>query len=251
MIRLFVSDIDGCLSMPYESFRLDRLGELANFAREAGLPGSRVDLPAVSICSGRSYAYVEAMAQVLALNTPTLFEAGAGMFDPVSAHSSWHPNFTKEIQERISDIRRFMEEVVASKPGLFIDYGKRSQAALAGGSHADLMSALALISEWVASNHPGYHTFHTHISIDVVADGLTKAEGLYWLAETCGVDMDEIAFVGDTNGDVGAMAVCGRSFAPANSDEKAKAAADHVSSLSDIDAVLEAYTIVRDGPEAE
>ena len=246
MIRLFVSDIDGCLSMPYQPFRLDRLGELADFAHEAGLPGSRVDLPAISICSGRSYAYVEAMSQVLALKTPVLFEAGAGMFDPVSAHSSWHPNFTKEVQERISDIRRFMEEVVASKPGLFIDYGKRSQAALAGGSHANLKGALAVISEWVGSNHPGYHTFHTHISIDVVADGLTKEEGLFWLAETCEVSMDEIAFVGDTNGDVGAMTVCARSFAPANSDEKAKAAASHVSSLSDIDAVLEAYTIICD-----
>ena len=58
--------------------------------------------------------------------------------------------------------------------------------------------------------------------------------------------MDEIAFVGDTNGDVGAMSVCARSFAPANCDEKAKAAASHVSSLSDIDAVLEAYPIIRD-----
>jgi trehalose-6-phosphatase len=118
--------------MPYQPFRLDRLSELAHLAREAGLPGSRADLPAIFICSGRSYAYVEAMSQVLGLKTHTLFEAGAGMVDPVSAHSSWHPNFTKEVQERISDIRRFMEEVVALKPGLFIDYGKRSQAAPGG-----------------------------------------------------------------------------------------------------------------------
>ena len=70
---------------------------------------------------------------------------------------------------------------------------------------------------------------------------------MVWLAEKCGISLSEIAFVGDTGGDVGALKIVGASFAPANATNDAKAAAHHASSLFDIDAVLEAFQMVVDG----
>jgi len=243
MIRLFVSDIDGCLAMPYEPFDLTRLGELARASREAGPPCVGASMPAVSICSGRSYAYVEAMAQLLAVSTPVLFESGAGMFDMTTGLSTLHPDLSPKIVAELFEIRSFMESIVLARPGLSVDYGKRAQAGLVGTVENGLFEVLDEITPWVSEHFPNHNTFHTHISIDVVPAGLTKKEGLEWLGRTVGVSLEEIAFIGDTNGDIGAMQACGYSFAPKNAQSSVKAIADHVSNLDDIGAVLEAYEL--------
>ena len=98
MIMLFVSDIDGCLAMPYESFRMDRIRELMDRIQEPGRPG-------FSLCSGRAYAYVEAMTQLLGIRVPTLFESGAGMFDVTTGTSKFHPSFTPAIRRDVKDIQ--------------------------------------------------------------------------------------------------------------------------------------------------
>jgi hydroxymethylpyrimidine pyrophosphatase-like HAD family hydrolase len=230
--------------MPYQPFQIDRLRVLADYSRSAGLPGTHAEYPAFSICSGRAYPYVEAMSQLLHVQTPVLFEAGAGMFDPVTARLTWHPSFTEAIRLEIDDIRRFMEGVALRGRGLSIDYAKRSQAAMVGSPGSSLDEARIEVNEFVRTHHPSFNSFHTHISIDVVPAGLTKAEGMFWMAETCGISVDEIAFIGDTGGDVGALGVVGSSFAPANGSEDARAAARHVSAFKDIDAVIEAYMAV-------
>jgi len=235
-IACFVSDIDGCLAMPYAPFRMDRLDELV---RRTGVP----EAPRLSLCSGRSYPYVEAMTQLLRLDTPVLFESGAGMFDPESSRISWHPTFTDDIRRSVDEIRRCMEHLVAGT-GMSIDHAKRSQGALVGPDPDELARALERIDRIVRDEHPGFHTFHTHISIDVVPEGLTKAAGLEWLAEKLGIDVSAVAFIGDTNGDIGALRRAGASFAPANAAPDVKEIVDTVCAGNDIDGVLEAFDAV-------
>jgi hydroxymethylpyrimidine pyrophosphatase-like HAD family hydrolase len=231
--------------MPYQPFRLDRLNVLAEYSKQAPHIGSHPNYPALSLCSGRAYPYVEAMSQLLRIQTPVLFESGAGMFDPVSAVSTWHPDFTRDIRMEVDDIRSFLENVVADNIGLSIDYAKRSQAALVGSPNGGIEEARLEVDEYVTKNHPSFNVFHTHISIDVVPPGLTKAEGMQWLAQTCGISVSEMAFVGDTGGDVGALLIVGASFAPANGTQEAKSSAKHASSFNDIEAVLEAYEMSK------
>ena len=234
MIKLFVSDIDGCLAMPYESFRMDRIRELMDRIQEPGRPG-------FSLCSGRAYAYVEAMTQLLGIRVPTLFESGAGMFDVTTGTSKFHPSFTPAIRRDVKDIQSFMEQVIDRYPGLSMDHAKLTQGAAAGREEYGLYDALAEIKEFVDREFPHFNTFHTHISIDVVPEGLTKAEGISWLAEEMGLSMEEVAFIGDTNGDLPALKIVGRSFCPANGQDALKAQVDHASALCDIDAVIEAF----------
>ncbi|MGB0650539.1 MAG: HAD family hydrolase [Rhodothermales bacterium] len=234
MIKLFVSDIDGCLAMPYESFRMDRIRELMDRIQEPGRP-------VFSLCSGRAYAYVEAMTQLLGIRVPTLFESGAGMFDVTTGTSKFHPSFTPAIRRDVKDIQVFMEQVIDRYPGLSMDHAKLTQGAAAGREEYGLYDALAEIKEFVDREFPHFNTFHTHISIDVVPEGLTKAEGISWLAEEMGLSMEEVAFIGDTNGDLPALKIVGRSFCPANGQDALKAQVDHASALCDIDAVIEAF----------
>ncbi|MDA0682815.1 MAG: HAD family hydrolase [Bacteroidetes bacterium] len=239
MIRLFVADIDGCLAMPYEPFRLDRMQELAKLI-------ARPDTPDFALCSGRSYAYVEAITQLLALSQPVLFESGGGMFDVTTGLSKLHPSFTPAVRSEVLIIREYLEQLIRAYPGLSIDYGKQTQAALVGVEENGLFEVLDRIKPWVHERYPQHHTFHTHISIDVVPEGLTKAEGLAWLGDTLDLEVSEMAYIGDSDGDLGALAVCGHSFAPSNADPIVKEAVDHASELLDIDSVIEAYLLVSE-----
>jgi len=240
MIRLFVTDIDGCLATPYRPFRLQILSRLRDYAREAGLPGSHSILPAFSLCSGRAYAYVEAMSQVLALTTPVLFESGTGMFDPLQSVCSWHPDLDDKTIANMKEVRVFMDNLVQDTV-LSIDLAKSSQVAIVAPGPDEIHDAVQKIAAYVSESHPTFKTFHTSFSVDVVAAHLTKRSGIAWLAKWCGLEMNEIAFVGDTNGDIDALKAVGRSYAPANADTEVKEIVQWVMKGADAEGVLEAY----------
>lgn len=240
MIRLFVTDIDGCLATPYRPFRLDVLSRLRDYAREAGLPGSHSILPAFSLCSGRAYPYVEAMSQLLALTAPVLFESGAGMFDPLLSVCRWHPDFDDATSDSMKEVKMFMDNLVQDTV-LSVDRAKRSQVAIVAPGPDEIQSAVQKIDAYVHDSHPSFKTFHTSFSVDVVAPHLTKRSGIAWLAEWCGIEMAEIAFVGDSNGDIGALKEVGRSYAPANADTEVKEIVHRITNGSDADGVFEAY----------
>jgi hydroxymethylpyrimidine pyrophosphatase-like HAD family hydrolase len=241
MIRLFVTDIDGCLSEPYRPFALDRFQELALRARQAGRPGDHPYWPALSICSGRPYPYVEAVTQALGLQVPVLFESGAGLFDPVAAAVHWHPAFTEELAQEVKALRHWLTTVCLPGTALMLDFGKRTQAGVVGPDTEEIQRLLPIVEAYVATHHPAFHVFHTHISIDIVPKGLTKREGLAWLLEVLGVPAAEAAYIGDSNGDLGALDLVGYAFAPANAAEVVRRQVSRVMPGSDIEGVLAAY----------
>lgn len=241
MIRLFISDIDGCLAEPYQPFALDRFQELAQLACQAGQPGDHPVLPAFSICSGRPYPYVEAVTQALGVQVPVLFEAGAGMFDPRAASVRWHPAFTEELAEQVEALRRWMVAHCIPGTSLMLDIGKRSQAGMVSPYTEEILRWVPVVEEYVATHFPAFQVFHTHISIDVVPRGFTKREGLQWLLETLALETGEVAYIGDSNGDLGALALVGYAFAPANATESVRQQVAHVMEASGIDGVLAAY----------
>lgn len=241
MIELFVSDIDGCLSEPYRPFDGPRLQELAAYVRVAGPVGGEGALPAFSICSGRSLPYVEAMTQVLGLQVPVLFEAGAGRYDPETARVTWHPGFTVEVEAAIAQVRRWMIRECLPGSTLMFDYSKRTQAGLAGAASGEIAACLPRVEAYLTRRFPKLCAFHTAISIDVMAAHITKQEGLHWLGAHLGCRMEHTAYIGDSNGDLGALQAVGYSFAPANATEAVKSSVRIVTDGRGLQGVLEAY----------
>ena len=239
MIRLFLADIDGCLSEPYRPFGLDGFRQLRAWGERAE---SDARTPRVGICSGRAYAYVEATAQALGLRAPALFESGGGRFDLGEARITWNPALTPAAEDALARCRAFLlAEVVHRSPTVSFDYGKRTQAGIVGPVPGECETFLPEIEAFVAEHAPGLNVYHTPYSVDVVPAALTKVEALRWLAGSEGIGLDEIAFIGDTNGDAPAIAACGLGFAPSNG--AAQAAADVVTDGAVLDGVLEAYRV--------
>jgi hypothetical protein len=70
--------------------------------------------------------------------------------------------------------------------------------------------------------------------------GVEKGRGVEAVAETLGVDPESFVAVGDSENDASTFAVVGRSFAVANADATASAAADVVTDGAYMDGTLEA-----------
>ncbi len=243
MIRLFLSDIDGCLSEPYRPFDLSGFARLRAWAQHAE---KEEDWPRIGICSGRAYAYVEAVAQGLGLHGPALFESGGGRFDLPTASIEWNPALTPETERALDRVREFfLREVVAGAPRISLDYGKRAQAGIVSSRQGECASFLPAAHAFVQALNEetgiALQPFSTPWSVDVVPAALTKAQALSWIAEAEGIGLDEIAFIGDTDGDAGAIRVAGRGFAPQNADMAAKEASDFVMQGEMIAGVGEAY----------
>lgn len=241
MIKLFVTDIDGCLSIPYEAYDLEGFSTFRRFVDDAGLPTEEHPTPAVSICSGRPYPYVEAMTQALDITVPVLFEGGGGRFDPVAAQTTWNPGLTNEIEAEIEEVRHWFVTECVPGTKMSIDHAKRTQAGVVSPVPDEIAEARPRTEAFVDENVPDLRVFSTEVSIDVVPPGITKRTGLEWLTDHLGVAMSETAYIGDTDSDLGALSAVGTSFAPANADEEVLRTVDHVTDGRVLDGTLAAY----------
>jgi hydroxymethylpyrimidine pyrophosphatase-like HAD family hydrolase len=241
LIRLFLADIDGCLSEPYRAFDLDGFARLRAWAARAEEDPA---YPRISVCSGRSYAYVEAVAQALDLRAPALFESGGGRFDLPLARIRWNPALTPAVERELDAVRAFyLGKILPQDPAFSLDYGKRAQAGIVHPDPAFIPRVLPAVRDFVTPRFPDLHVYPTPVSVDVVPRALTKQQAIRWLAEEEGMDLAEVAFVGDTVGDVEAMEAVGLGFAPQNAAAAARRAADVVTEGAVLQGVEEAYRL--------
>ncbi len=241
VIKLFISDIDGCLATAYCAYDLRSMQTLADYAAAAGEIGADEARPAFTLCSGRPYSYVEAMTQVLGVRLPVLFEAGGGLFDPVAARITWNPTFTEEAAAQMQEVARWMQQEVVPGTSMSLDFGKKTQAGIVGPDADEVARQASVVREFVAARFPDFVVFDTEVSIDVLHRDVTKRQALDWLGERLGVTLNEMAYVGDTNGDLEALKAVGFSFAPANATDAVKAAVQVVTPGRVIEGVLAAY----------
>lgn len=230
--------------MPYEPYDLDGFAVLRRFAREAdGVDTGSA--PAVSICSGRAYAYVEAVTQALGLTVPVLFESGGGRFDPVAAQTTWNPALTDETEAALETVQHWFATECVPGTKTSVDHGKRTQAGIVSPDPDEIRALRPRVTAFVEEQALDLRVFTTDVSIDVVPEGITKRTGLAWLADHLEISLREMAYIGDTDGDLEALRAVGHSFAPANAHQVVTEQVDHVTTGTVIDGTLEAYRWCR------
>jgi len=237
-IKLFLTDIDGCLSEPYHAYDLDGFAQLRAWAAAAEEDPA---LPRLGICSGRSYGYVEAVAQALDLRGPALFESGGGRLDLPAARIRWSDALTPEVEAQLAEVRAFFARELLPRGGFALDYGKRAQAGIVSTDPEALAEAIADTRALLDARFPDLLLADPPVSIDIVPKALSKRAAVEATAAEEGLTLEEVAFIGDTHGDLVALEVVGVSFAPANAQPAVRAAVDVVTAGRDLEGVLEAY----------
>ncbi|MBV9708199.1 MAG: hypothetical protein JO125_12410, partial [Chloroflexi bacterium] len=113
-MKLIVSDIEGCLNLNEHSYDFEAL----NWIRVANqLAREDNPIPFITVCSGRQHAFVEAIAQMISVMFPAVFENGCGLYFPTRRlyeEYAWHPLLGQpEIRSQFAQVRqKIVEEVI-------------------------------------------------------------------------------------------------------------------------------------------
>ncbi len=235
-VRLFVFDIDGCLSRGsfshFSPQMLDALRDLNARAREDA------SVPAVTVCTGRPQPYVECFLQAIGGTMPALCEGGTVLFDPRTHGVYTHRAFGEREERLLEKLRHEVEKRLVNEAVMF-EPGKVTHLTLLVTepySPEELLpEALA-----IAQNYGEEFVVETtRICVHFLFRHLHKGTGLAWLSERTGIAPDEMAGMGDARPDLSFLELVGIAGAPANAHEEVKQVAHFVSSASDAEGALE------------
>lgn len=246
MIRLFVTDLDGCLSHPFRAPDWESLIALTRLhARRA----DDARIPPLTLCTGRPLGYAAAIAQWLDVATPILVESGSGMYDPIANRLSWSPRISARAEAALDRLRpRVHRELVARFAGTMPEFDKQRDVGVNNPDAGAIARLLEIITGMVRDldaelGDAELEVHHTAISVNVIPRAANKGAGLHWLSEHLGIKLSEMAYIGDSGGDISALACAGMAFAPANAVDAVKAIAT-VTRGEATAGVLEAYRAV-------
>ena len=75
---------------------------------------------------------------------------------------------------------------------------------------------------WLQTGFRGGEITHSTTAVDITPKGINKGTGLGFATRESGVELSEILYIGDSEGDFPAMEIAGFVACPANATEKCK-----------------------------
>ncbi|MBO6587209.1 MAG: HAD hydrolase family protein [Gracilimonas sp.] len=238
MIKLFITDLDGCISHPFVSPNWEavtKIKELNQRSRE------EEEIPALTICSGRPFPYVECVAQWLDVNIPMVFESGGGMYDFNTNEITWNPHFNDEAKAAVAEIQDWINgTLVKNYKGTYPEFAKYTDVGLVNPDPSKVALMHQEVLNYVPERYPMFEVHATDISVNIILKKANKGVGIRLLCELLEIDLNEVAYIGDSSGDMPGLEIVGKSFAPINAKSFVKDAVDQVTKET-TEGVLEAY----------
>lgn len=238
-IKVFVTDLDGCITNPFETPNWEPYTQIRSLQLQSELDPS---IPPMSICTGRPMPYAEAHAQFLGIRYPFVFESGGGLYDLMTNTLTWNPNVTDALTSDIEGIRAWAyDEIFPNFPGSIPEFAKFTDVGLIHRDKLVIDEIHTLATKKISQEYPHFEVHKTDVSVNIIVKKANKGEGLAHLAKTLEVDLFEMAYIGDSSGDIPGLERVGMAFAPSNADENVKKVVHLVTSRPSTDGVLEAY----------
>lgn len=237
MIKLFVTDLDGCISIPFKTPTWSAINSIREL-NELSLDDSSI--PPITLCTGRPFPYAEAVGQWLNIRHPFVFES-AGLYH-------WEGNrietALKDEDETLAPIREvrdwIIKEVLPNYPNAILEFTKMMDAGIVCPDESIINEIYEHALKHIPQIDPDLEIHTTEISINVLMPGNNKLQGLKLLGKTLDIRLDEMAYIGDTSGDAVALKEVKMPFAPSNARQVAKDVAVELP-FEATEAVLEAY----------
>ncbi len=213
MIKLFISDIDGCISTPFKAPNWDLLSQIRRLNQQ-----SKHDMavPPMSICSGRPFPYVEAVAQWLGIDNHVVFES-AGIYELSTNDIQFLPAFDEEAERQVRELKQWLrDEIVPLHSNLIIEFTKRMDAGIIHLDTGVIDEIFPRVVEYVDEHYPKFEVHRTDVSINIILAENNKQKGIQSLCNILGLETSEVAYIGDSSGDIPGLKIAGRAFAPLN-----------------------------------
>lgn len=223
-IRLLVFDIDGVLTRSEgKAFDLPLLERLAEMNHTAHADPS---CPAVTLCTGRPAAYVEAVLRAIDGHLPAVFENGAALYLPDGYRFLPHPALGN--QSSFEAVRQRLEDELVRTGQAVLQPGKDYSLSyvVSAPSETDLLykqaaTALGPLNESV-------DLVCSASCLNVLPRGMNKGKGIEFLASQTDYGPGEMLGVGDSDVDLPFLARVGHSASPANANPDVKRLVQYV-----------------------
>jgi phosphoglycolate phosphatase (TIGR01487 family) len=223
-------DIDGTLTDDERALDPRILPPLREWAAEAP----------VVVATGKALPYPVALCEFLGVPKRVVAENGGAVYVDHEREGDGELRFTGDREAAAAVAREYEAEGydVGWGPTDFVNRWRETEFAVAHDSPLEPL-------ERIADDH-GMHVFDTGFAYHVTSPDVDKGRGLGAAAAALDLEPDAFVAVGDSENDAAMLALAGRSFAVANADTAARAAADTVCEGSYGDGFLEAIETVRE-----
>lgn len=241
MVRFFILDLDGCVTYPFKTPDWGAITAIRQLQLESK---DNEMIPALSLCTGRPQPYAEAVAQWLGIRHTIIFESGGGFYHPVTNELAWSPSFTKEIKEKSDEIRAWLlSDVIPKYPGMMPEFTKHTDVGLVHTDIREIKEVYEAASMKIRESFPEFEVHYTDVSVNIIVSACNKQSGLHYFAEKYGATNEEIAYIGDTSGDIKALKWAGFPFSPSNAIDEVKSVSKVMKGEATV-GVLEAYRLL-------
>lgn len=238
MIKLFITDLDGCMTDPFITPDWEAYSKVRALNLKSADDAS---IPPLTICTGRPMPYAEAMAQILGVELPFVFESGGGMYDVKNNKITWTPSLTEEVTEQVNEIKRWSQEnLIAKHPGSIPEFAKYTDIGIIHQDASVIDEINQRSIEYISEKYPLFEVHYTPVSVNIILKKANKGQGIAMLCNELGLNLDEVAYIGDSSGDVPGLKIVGFPFAPSNAADSTKAVAKVTKGRATF-GVLEAY----------
>lgn len=206
-------DIDGCLnSGKHRPLDLDSLECIRGLITEL-----RKNAVRFVLTTGRPQPYAEAMAQMLDLQTPFIFENGSGIFNP--ADDSVRVTVSESARNGFDDLARELRAWIKKVPGLVTEIGKEFSISLSGApvyekSYDELREFTQDLVVRFGSERANWA--HSNTAIDITMPGIDKWSACQTLLDAWGTATRNSAAIGDSGNDLPVLRQVGFAMCPAN-----------------------------------
>ncbi|REL37666.1 HAD family phosphatase [Rhodohalobacter sp. SW132] len=237
MIKLFVTDLDGCISHPFKTPHWESINRLRELNQKSAEDS---EIPPLTICTGRPFPYAEAVGQWLDIRYPFVFES-AGLYHWEGNRIQTALDETGESLDPIYAVKAWLtDEILPEYPNAILEFTKMMDAGIVCPDESVINKIHERALKYIPENFEGLEIHTTEISINILMPGNNKLRGLQLLGEHLNISLDQMAYIGDTGGDAVALKEVKMPFAPSNARKVAKDVAK-VTVGETTQGVLEAY----------
>lgn len=246
MIKLFITDIDGCLTTPFEAPDWELLSQIRRLNQQSI---HDMAVPPLSICSGRPMSYVEAVAQWLDIDKPAAFE-NAGIYKLATNEVQFLPAFDEQAEQKVQMIKQWLQdEIIPRYNGMFLEFTKKMDAGIVHSRKEIIDEVYPPVVDYIEEHYSKFEVHKTDVSINIILSDNNKKYGIEELCALMDIQPEEVAYIGDSSGDIPGLKIVGHAFSPLNASDAVKQETEVLEGYA-TEAVLMAYrNLIEDNRE--